>query len=92
MLFHTSSKILRADEQLDRTIEPCLLARRLGHWEQKMRDAVREDDAWAVLVTRFDGDVQIFDVENLQAAANYGSEAQLIHPQPGWDSPAPMPS
>lgn len=82
---------LLAPETLDRTLPPDEQMQRRRLWAGLLREAIREHDAWALLVTRPDGDVALFDVthDGVWQASDYGSEAVLLRPEPGWDTAVP---
>lgn len=51
-----------------------------ARWAQRLDEAVRDEDAWAVLITKPNGDVLLFDTrrESLETATAWGGTAHLL--------------
>jgi hypothetical protein len=48
-------------------------------WQREyIEEAVNESDGWGVIAQRPDMDYRLFDVDNLDAAARYGTRAWVI--------------
>jgi len=93
LLFQTLDEYLRPPLTIDHT-QPEKLYRALEVWAEVLSVAVNEADAWAILGTRPDGDIMIFDVspDGIRRCAQWSAEARLVRPEPGWDSPPPLPT
>jgi hypothetical protein len=50
------------DKPIDKTLPPHEVSTRRSQWMRKIDGAVRDNDAWGVLVTRPNGDVVLHDV------------------------------
>lgn len=89
MKFETFGEHLSAPEPLDRTIPDDEYLVRRRAWGHVLREAIRAEDAWGVLVTASNGDVTLCDVshDGVWRATDIGGEARLVRATPGWDSP-----
>lgn len=78
MKFETRPEWIVPDLPLDYTIPAYQWLRRRDAWAAKLAKVAEGSDVWALVVTRSDGEVRLFDVSNTAEAANYGSSAQIL--------------
>lgn len=64
--------------RIDHTLDPIMIKKLRIAWAQRLRDKIREHDAWGILIVKPNTDVVLYDIRSVYKATELGYTAYLL--------------